>query len=88
MAFILIRQTMPEKPSWSHFNKDHTTENPEITTVGYMPIIQAPAHEMDTLNTVVQWCLHVASSLGQSHVVLTVDQALYCKLMELKWTIP
>jgi len=50
-----------------------------------MPIVQAPAHELDTLNTVVERCRHVARSLGQEYVVLTVDEALYCKLMELKW---
>ena len=25
------------------------------------------------------------SALGQQHIVLTVDQVLYCKLVELKW---
>jgi len=59
-----------------------------VTTIGYMPIIQAPAHELDTLNTVVQRFIHVSSSLGQKHVLLTVDQALYFKLMELKWATP
>ncbi|MGH0159882.1 UNVERIFIED_CONTAM: hypothetical protein FKN15_047588 [Acipenser sinensis] len=28
---------------------------------------------------------NVATTLGQHHVVLTVDEALYCKLMGLKW---
>jgi hypothetical protein len=40
---------------------------------------------MDTLNTVVLRCKHTAGKLGQHHVVLTVDEALFCKLMELKW---
>ena len=50
-----------------------------------MPIILAPAHDLDTLNTVVLRCKHVARELGQHHVVITVDRALVCKLMELKW---
>ena len=50
-----------------------------------MPIVQAPAHDLDTLNTVVLRCKHVARKLGQYHVVITVDEALFCKLMELKW---
>ena len=53
-----------------------------------MPIIQAPAHDMDTLNTVVRRCMYVTSKLGQQYTVLTVDQALYYKLMDLKWSIP
>jgi hypothetical protein len=50
-------------------------------------IILAPAHEMDTLNTVVKKCIAISSHFGQEHTVLTVDQALYCKLMELKWSV-
>jgi len=53
-----------------------------------MPIILAPAHELDTLNTVVLRCRHVAKKLEQHHVVLTVDEALFCKLMDLKWAKP
>lgn len=26
--------------------------------------------------------------LGQHHVIITVDEALFCKLMELKWANP
>jgi len=38
----------------------------------------------DDDDTVVERCKHIATQLGQHHVVLTVDEALYCKLMELK----
>ena len=53
-----------------------------------MPIIQAPVHELDTLNTVVRRCMYIASQLGQKYTVLTVNQALYFKLMDLKWNVP
>ena len=48
-----------------------------------MPIAQSPAQELDTLNTVMVTCKHVANALGHQHVVLTMDEALYCKLIEL-----
>ena len=70
---------------WTSFNQRHSEMSPEITSIGYMPIVQAPAHDLDTLNTVVLRCKHVARKLGQYHVVITVDEALFCKLMELKW---
>ena len=60
----------------------------EVTKVGYIPIVQGPAHEFDTLNAVVKRCMHVSSVLGQRYTVTTVDQALYCKLVEFKWTVP
>jgi len=91
MAFFISRQgddNESKRVGWTHFNQTLTNESQEITSVGYMPIIQAPAHEFDTLNTVVRRCKHVASALGQQHVVLTVDEALFGKLMELKWAKP
>lgn len=33
----------------------------------------------------IQICKHVANKLGQHYVVLTADEALFCKVMELKW---
>ena len=53
-----------------------------------MPIILAPAHEFDILNVVIRRCMFVSEHFGQAYTVITVDQALYCKLMELKWKIP
>ncbi len=64
-----------------------STESTAITTVGYMPIIQAPAHELDTLNTIVRRCMYISSQLEQEYTVLTVDQASYFKLMDLKWNV-
>ncbi len=85
MAFFLTRNDRDNKIGWTNFNQKLSTVDAEVTTIGYMPIIQSPAHELDTLNTVVLRCKHVANALGQQHVILTVDEALYCKLMELKW---
>ena len=64
------------------------TSNKEITTVGYMPIFLAPAHEINTPNTVIQRCLYIFQHLGQEHTAITVDQALSCRLMEIKWQTP
>ena len=87
MAFILSRSSHKPMPSWTLYNQKASTVNPEKTTVGYLPIIQAPASELDTLNTVVKRVLHVAKSIKQQHIVLTVDEALYPKLLELKWSV-
>lgn len=85
MAFFVKRQDADIKTGWTNFNQTICTTNSEVTSIGYMPIVQAAAHEIDTLNTVIQRCRHIAIALGQQHVVLTVDEALYRKLMELKW---
>lgn len=74
--------------TWSAFNQALSKCDPDLTTVGYMPLIQAPAHDFDTLNTVVQRCMHISEKLGKKYTVITVDQALYFKLMDLKWSVP
>ena len=53
-----------------------------------MPIIQAPAHEYVALNTAVKSYMHVSEEMGQDNTVITLDQALYYKLVELIWSIP
>ncbi|KAL9951254.1 hypothetical protein ACROYT_G043888 [Oculina patagonica] len=88
MAFFLKRQNEDPKSRWTSFNEAHTAIDLEVSTVGYMPIILAPAHDVDTLNTVVQRIIQVAESFNQKHIVLTVDQALFPLLMELKWVVP
>ena len=70
------------------FNQKLSSNEPEKTTVGYMPIILAPATQLDTINTVIKRCMTVAAKLGQEHTVITADEAVYSKIMELKWSVP
>ena len=78
MAFVVLRQDKNIRPSWTTFNQSLSKDNHAIITVGYMPIIQAPAHELDTINTVVQRCMYISSQLGQPYTVLTVYQFCFC----------
>ena len=86
-AFLLHRQEQQDKPSWTSFNQQNSATNHNQTSVGHLPIILAPAHQFDTLNTVVRRCMSISHHFGQQYTVITVDQALYCKLMELKWIV-
>ena len=85
---MFVRQNEEPRSTWTSFNRKHSCINPEQSTIGYMPIIQAPAHELGTLNTIVQRVLYVTASLKQKHAVITVDQTLFPGLMELKLTVP
>ena len=88
LAFNMLRHQAEIRSGWTEFNQSLSQNEQEVTTIGYMPIIQAPAHEFDTLDTVVKRCMHISAALGQQYTVITVDQALFCKLLELKWSIP
>lgn len=48
IAFFLKRQDQEVKEGWKSFNRRHSKISPEITSIGYMPIIQAPAGDLDT----------------------------------------
>ena len=88
MAFLYSRHDVETKPSWTSFNQSVTEVKLPRTTTGYMPIILAPAHELSMLNTVVLRAIDVAKSLGNKYAIVTVDQALFSQLMELKWAVP
>ena len=87
LASVMTRENETPKCTWTSFNKNHSTIHAEKTTTGYLPIIQAPVNDLDTLNAVVRRILHIAQSLGQKFLVLTVDEGLFPKLMELKWSV-
>ncbi|CAB4006763.1 Hypothetical predicted protein [Paramuricea clavata] len=87
-AFFVHRQECAQNPGWTSFNQNYSTTNPPQTSIGHMPIILAPAHKFDTLSIVIRRCMFVTEHFGQAYTVITIDQALYCKLMELKWKIP
>jgi hypothetical protein len=45
-------------------------------------MILNPAHELGTLNTVLQRCISIADHLGHDYIVLTVDQATRAEVVE------
>ena len=55
---------------------------------GLSPHNPSPAHDIGTLNTVVQRALQITRAMKQKHVVLTVHEALLPNLMQLKWSVP
>ena len=76
MVFRTIRSSKECPQTWSAFNQVLSKCDPDLTTVGYMPLTQAPARDIDTLITVVQRCLHLSEKLGKKYTDITVDQAL------------
>ena len=76
-------------PSWTGFNQLSTKDSNDLTVVSNLPIINAPAHERDTLWTVILRCMHLSEVLnpGQS-TVLTLDEQLYAKANGLQWENP
>lgn len=92
VAWLLVRHySSPQQPvpAWTGFNQRTIKDTQDTTTMGYLPIINAPAHERDTLWTVIGRCVRITHELnaGQS-TVLTFDEQLYAKAKELQWENP
>lgn len=91
LSWILGRlsQQRPELqkiPGWSGFNQLTTDkEPPEVTIVGPMPIINALAHEFETLWTVILRCKAMTALRGGKYTVVTMDEGLYNKAKMLQW---
>lgn len=63
-TFFLKRQNEDPKPGWTSFNQKHSETDPEVSAVGYMPIILATAHDVNTVNTVLQRIVQVTESFN------------------------
>ena len=84
MAWVLCWQSRPNRdehvvPLWSGFNAMVINATPEETMIGCLPIINAPAHDYDTLWNVIERSRRMTRQLGQKYSVITFDEQLYCK---------
>ena len=48
LAFSAVRESQNPKCSWTTFTENISITDPEKTTAGYLTIISAPAHELDS----------------------------------------
>lgn len=70
-------------PLWRSYNEACCVNNPPMTTIGILPILQAPADEYDTITTIINRFSLISKQIGQIHTIITTDQPLYSKGEEL-----
>ena len=88
IGWLIARQVEPNDqsvPAWRAYNECSSPVNPPMTNIGILPILQAPADEYDTITTVINRFVSISNHIGQTHTVITADQPLYAKGMELVW---
>ena len=69
----------------SGFNQLMSKSDRQKAVAGMMPIKNSPAHNYDTIWTVLQNCHQMTTQLGQRYTVITFDEQLYCKAKMLQW---
>ena len=73
-------------PSWTGFNI-RTRNEVQISedVVGYLPTINAPATELNTVFEILNQSELIRRNLSLDTVVVVMDQALYAKAAEIVW---
>ena len=59
-----------------------------MATIRYLPFIRAPPSDMSTIYTVLINLVQLAAALGQGHILVTADMAIYAKAQEIIWAKP
>jgi len=76
----LTRMVMGEAcsvPAWSGFNSVLCETNLPVATIRYLPFIHAPPSEFSTIFTTPLKLVAIADRLGQSHILVTADLAIW-----------
>ena len=76
-------------PAWSGFSLLVSSEHEiRLSNVGYLPVIPASPTEISTVYLLLKRSVATAERLGQAHIVVVLDQAIYAKALEVMWKNP
>ena len=73
IAWVATRLSNPNEqkiPFWTGFNQSVLENSSEVTTVDYLPILNAPAYDNDTLWTVILRCTKLSDILNQGQTTV------------------
>ena len=74
--------------SWAAFNSLLSNKDIPLTTVRYFPFIHAPPSDLSTTYTALITLVKVTEKLGQLHILVTADLAIYSKAQQILWNKP
>ena len=88
-VYLLSRKNASENgrnlPGWTGFNTRVYKEIPSSSTIGYLPVIDAPVTDMSTINTLLQHSVSICQRLQVPEIVLVFDEAIYAKAQMIRW---
>jgi hypothetical protein len=87
--YILSRKNASEDieylPGWTGFNTQIHQETRSASTIGYLPVIDAPVTDMATVNTLLKHSMSICHRLNLPEIVLVFDEAIYAKAQAIRW---
>ena len=77
---------LPVLPGWTGFNTLLRKDNiPNISRVGYLPVIDASPTEYSTINAILKRSTEIADKLQLQYMTLVFDKAVYAKIQHVRW---
>ena len=90
LAYCMIKHVTAEEedhwPGWTGFNTLLQKDNiPDVSRVGYLPIVDASPTEYSTLNEVLNSGIRIIEKLRLQQTVLVFDEAVYAIVQHIRW---
>ena len=86
LIWFVVRQTNQSVPSWTGFNiRIRDEEAIAEDVVGYLPTINAPATELNTVFEILNRSELIRKQLLLETIVVVMDQAIFAKATEIVW---
>lgn len=88
-SYLLSRKNASENgeslPGWTGFNTQVYKEIRSVSSIGYLPVIDAPVTDMSTVNTLLRHSVSICQRLQIPEIVLVFDEAIYAKAQMIRW---
>jgi hypothetical protein len=72
-------------PGWSGFNSQMVANVPDVSNIGYLPVIDSPATDLATVNEMLKQSVSISQRLELPEIVLVFDEAIYAKAQMIRW---
>ena len=73
-------------PAWSVFNAIVSTKTVPVAKIRYLPFINASPSDFSTIFTTLLRLVHISEELGQHHILVRADLAIYSKAQQILWS--
>lgn len=74
--------------SWTTFHDILSKNDIPVSNIIYLPFINNPPTEYDTIYTAMLRIVELANKINQQHVIITADLAIYSKARDILWNKP
>ena len=84
--FIMARMYGGEDvPGWTGYNINNYQYAVLETKIHYLPVIEAPPTDLNTVNTIIYKSIDIKSLFQAPYIVCVFDLAIYAEVQKIRW---